>query len=180
MLSAILYVGKDGFTGNELAAILREKFALPKTTFKAQSFAYQQLQSLIKKGVITKKRKKGANQYVYGKTKHFESRLEKVKLIQPLTLRSYYCSSKVEEDTCSNFVINRDENLKLKIILHQYEAKLAQLIGEKEVYEDFLFEFPAYEKEFKNLSNEVNKKVNMLIGKIGALERVIDRISDAR
>ena len=56
IFSAIYFVEKDYFTINDLALILTEQFLLQKTFFKAKAFAYNQIQNLVRKGLLKKKR----------------------------------------------------------------------------------------------------------------------------
>ena len=86
ILSAVMYLGKETFTGNEIAEILVEQFALPKTLFKAKAFTYQQLTLLIKKHALTKNKIKGAYQYEYSKAANFQDTVASVKLCQPGSL----------------------------------------------------------------------------------------------
>lgn len=57
IFSAIILIGKDNFTSNEVAKILIERFSLPKNYLKAKAFAYNQIQSLVRKGLLNKVRK---------------------------------------------------------------------------------------------------------------------------
>ena len=50
IFSAIIYIGKDNFTSNDVAQILIERFSLPKSYFKAKAFAYNQIQCLVREG----------------------------------------------------------------------------------------------------------------------------------
>ncbi len=82
IFSAIIYIGKDNFTSNDVAQILIERFSLPKSYFKAKAFAYNQIQCLVRKGLLSKVRKSGAYQYVYIQIRtlieKYSSELEKV------------------------------------------------------------------------------------------------------
>ncbi|PDO22688.1 hypothetical protein AWE24_21800, partial [Escherichia coli] len=62
IFSAIIHIGKDNFTSNDVAKILVERFSLPKTYRKAKAFAYNQTQYLVKKGLLNKVRKSGVYQ----------------------------------------------------------------------------------------------------------------------
>ncbi len=82
IFSAIIYIGKDNFTSNDVAQILIERFSLPKSYFKAKAFAYNQIQCLVRKGLLSKVRKSGAYQYVYSVTSEFNVVKESVELIE--------------------------------------------------------------------------------------------------
>ena len=82
IFSAIIYIAKDNFTSNDVAQILIERFSLPKSYFKAKAFAYNQIQCLVRKGLLSKVRKSGAYQYVYSVTSEFNVVKESVELIE--------------------------------------------------------------------------------------------------
>ncbi len=81
IFSAIIYIGKDNFTSNEVAKILIERFSLPKNYLKAKAFSYNQIQGLVRKGLLNKVRKLGAYQYLYSATSEFNVVKENVELI---------------------------------------------------------------------------------------------------
>ncbi|MXD46826.1 hypothetical protein FQ011_24080, partial [Escherichia coli] len=82
IFSAIIYIAKDNFTSNDVAQILIERFSLPKSYFKAKAFAYNQIQSLVRKGLLNKVRKTDVYQYLYSVTAEFNVAIECVKLIE--------------------------------------------------------------------------------------------------
>ncbi len=82
IFSAIIYIGKDNFTSNEVAKILIERFSLPKNYLKAKAFAYNQIQGLVRKRLLNKVRKLGAYQYLYSATSEFNVVKENVELIE--------------------------------------------------------------------------------------------------
>ena len=82
IFSAIIYIAKDNFTSNDVAQILIERFSLPKSYFKAKAFAYNQIQCLVRKGLLSKVRKSGAYQYVYSVTSEFNVIKKSVELIE--------------------------------------------------------------------------------------------------
>ncbi|ENW8633906.1 hypothetical protein ACFMQ2_004907, partial [Escherichia coli] len=70
------------FTSNDVAKILVERFSLPKTYRKAKAFSYNQIQYLVKKGLLNKVRKSGVYQYLYSITSEFNIAKENVQLIE--------------------------------------------------------------------------------------------------
>lgn len=82
IFSAIIHIGKDNFTSNDVAIILVERFSFPKTYLKAKAFAYNQIQCLVKKGLLNKVRKSGVYQYLYSATSEFNIAMENVQLIE--------------------------------------------------------------------------------------------------
>lgn len=77
-----------------------------------------------------------------------------------------------------------DEILKnsfaIKLHRHKirYETELAQLIGEKEAFDEIITEFPGHELEFATISDDLNKQVIRLMGKINAIGRIKSQISE--
>ncbi|MGO0080670.1 hypothetical protein ACTJN2_08955, partial [Citrobacter freundii] len=88
IFSAIIYIGKDNFTSNDVAKILIERFSLPKTYLKAKAFTYNQIQYLVRKGLLNKVRKTGVYQYLYSTTSEFNIAIESVELLEA-TPRSF-------------------------------------------------------------------------------------------
>ena len=84
MFSAIIYIGKDNFTSNDVAKILIERFSLPKTYLKAKAFTYNQIQYLVRKGLLRKVRKTGVYQYLYSTTSEFNAAMKSVELIEAI------------------------------------------------------------------------------------------------
>jgi predicted transcriptional regulator len=80
IFSAIIHIGKDNFTSNDVAKILIERFSLPKTYLKAKAFAYNQIQCLVRKGLLNKVRKSGVYQYLYSATPEFNVAMENVEI----------------------------------------------------------------------------------------------------
>ncbi|KFD02077.1 hypothetical protein GRPL_05196 [Raoultella planticola ATCC 33531] len=60
----------------------------------------------------------------------------------------------------------------------RYETELAQVIGEKEVFDEIIIDFPEHELEFMTISDELNKQAFRLMGKISAIGRIKNQISE--
>lgn len=177
ILSAVMYLGKETFTGNEIAEILVEQFALPKTLFKAKAFTYQQLTLLIKKHALTKNKIKGAYQYEYSKAANFQDTVASVKLCQPGSL------SASQDDDHGLSAYKRPEGdssgtvLKLKSVQKKYEHALSQVIGEKNAYEELINDLPEHKAEFLSLLNTLKSQESRLIGKLLVLNKFIKNYS---
>lgn len=161
IFSAIIYIGKDNFTSNEVAKILIERFSLPKNYLKAKAFAYNQIQSLVRKGLLNKVRKLGAYQYLYSATSEFNVVKESVELIEaPQNKPCQIISS-----TASY------EHGNVESLIEKYSSELEKVLGAKEIYEELIIAVPSRENEFRKLSLEqekkhikINEKINTLIG----------------
>lgn len=165
IFSAIILIGKDNFTSNEVAKILIERFSLPKTYLKAKAFSYNQIQSLVRKGLLNKVRKTGVYQYLYSVTSEFNFAIECVELIEA-TPKSFcqLVSSATNHE-------HRNVNIQIKSLIEKYSSELAKVSGAKEIYEELIVAVPSRENEFRKLSLEqekkhikINEKINTLIG----------------
>ncbi|MEB7634805.1 hypothetical protein NGB50_22495 [Escherichia coli] len=161
IFSAIIYIGKDNFTSNEVAKILIERFSLPKNYLKAKAFAYNQIQSLVRKGLLNKVRKLGAYQYLYSATSEFNVVKESVELIE--------APQKIISSTASYEHGNVD--IQIRSLIEKYSSELEKVLGAKEIYEELIIAVPSRENEFRKLSLEqekkhikINEKINTLIG----------------
>ncbi|HAW1953431.1 TPA: hypothetical protein JLN94_001841 [Escherichia coli] len=165
IFSAIIYIGKDNFTSNEVAKILIERFSLPKNYLKAKAFAYNQIQSLVRKGLLNKVRKLGAYQYLYSATSEFNVVKESVELIEAPKKNS---SQLVLSATSHEY---RNVNIQIRTLIEKYSSELEKVLGAKEIYEELIIAVPSRENEFRKLSLEqekkhikINEKINTLIG----------------
>ena len=158
IFSAIYFAEKDYFTINDLALILIEQLSLQKTFFKAKAFAYNQIQNLVRKGLLNKVRKKGINQYLYSKTSDFHTAIEDIDLIDvgttPLQL----------------LIKNKNKE----------SSELERISGALEIYQELMIVMPNMKKEFKQLSIEqqrkyirTNEKINTLMKIVGKPYRMI-------
>lgn len=165
IFSAIIYIGKDNFTSNDVAQILIERFSLPKNYLKAKAFAYNQIQCLVRKGLLSKVRKSGAYQYVYSVTSEFNVVKESVELIEVPQKNS--CQL-VLSATSHEY---RNVNIQIRTLIEKYSSELEKVSGAKEIYEELIVAVPSRENEFRKLSLEqekkhikINEKINTLIG----------------
>ena len=160
IFSAIIYIGKDNFTSNDVAKILIERFSLQKTFFKAKAFTYNQIQRLVRNGLLSKVRKVGVYQYSYSTTSKFNVAIESVDLIEATSSSSCQLVSSATSN----------ENIKIESLIEKYSSELAKVTGAKEIYEELIIAVPSREDEFRKLSFEqekkhikINEKINTLI-----------------
>lgn len=165
IFSAIIYIGKDTFTSNDVAKILIERFSFPKTYLKAKAFTYNKIQHLVRKGLLNKVRKTGAYEYLYSTTSEFNVAIEYVELIEatPGTFCQLVSSAINHEHS--------NVNIQIKSLIEKYSSELAKVSGAKEIYEELIIAVPSRENEFRKLSLEqekkhikINEKINTLIG----------------
>lgn len=168
IFSAITYIGRKNFTSNDLAKILIERFYLQKTLFKAKAFAYNQLQVLVKRGLLTKTRQKGLYQHLYSETPNFRTAIIDVELLDaaPYLMTDYITSDESKVD--------KNINNTLKCLINKYTNELEKISGAKEVYDELCLEVPNREKEFKMLSFEQERKSIRINEKINILIKIID------
>ncbi|HAS0838898.1 MULTISPECIES: hypothetical protein [Enterobacteriaceae] len=172
IFSAIYFVEKDYFTINDLALILTEQFLLQKTFFKAKAFAYNQIQNLVRKGLLNKKRKKGINQYLYSKTSDFHTAIENIDLIHVgITPLQLHVENKNKES---------NTNVRLVGLIDKYSSELERISGALEIYQELMTVMPDMKNEFKQLSIEqerkyirTNEKINTLMKIVGKPYRMI-------
>ncbi|EGZ3993929.1 TPA: hypothetical protein ACN5MR_004101 [Salmonella enterica] len=164
IFSAITHIGKDNFTSNDVAKILVERFSLPKTYLKAKAFAYNQIQCLVKKGLLNKVRKSGVYQYLYSATSEFNIAMENVQLIEVSQKTSRQLSSATSHE-------HSNVNIQIRSLIEKYSSELEKVSGAKEIYEELIIAVPSRENEFRKLSLEqekrhikINEKINTLIG----------------
>ena len=165
IFSAIIYIAKDNFTSNDVAQILIERFSLPKSYFKAKAFAYNQIQCLVRKGLLSKVRKSGAYQYVYSVTSEFNVVKESVELIEaPQNKPCQIISSTASYE-------HGNVDIQIRSLIEKYSSELEKVLGAKEIYEELIIAVPSRENEFRKLSLEqekkhikINEKINTLIG----------------
>lgn len=164
IFSAIIYIGKDNFTSNDVAKILIERFSLQKTFFKAKAFTYNQIQRLVRNGLLSKVRKVGVYQYSYSTTSKFNVAIESVDLIEATSSSSCQLVSSATSNENSNV------NIKIESLIEKYSSELAKVTGAKEIYEELIIAVPSREDEFRKLSFEqekkhikINEKINTLI-----------------
>ncbi|EOH9011354.1 hypothetical protein QBC30_001074 [Citrobacter freundii] len=165
IFSAIIYIGKDNFTSNDVAKILIERFSLPKTYLKAKAFTYNQIQYLVRKGLLNKVRKTGVYQYLYSTTSEFNIAIESVELLEATPRSFCQLVSSATSHEHSNV------NIQIKSLIEKYSSELAKVSGAKEIYEELIVAVPSRENEFRKLSLEqekkhikINEKINTLIG----------------
>ncbi|QMN67501.1 hypothetical protein HVW65_11210 [Citrobacter freundii] len=164
IFSAIIHICKDNFTSNDVAKILVERFSLPKTYRKAKAFSYNQIQYLVKKGLLNKVRKSGVYQYLYSITSEFNIAKENVQLIEVSQKTSLQFSSATSHE-------HSDVNIQIRSLIEKYSSELEKVSGAKEIYEELIIAVPSRENEFRKLSLEqdrrhikINEKINTLIG----------------
>ncbi|EKR1400453.1 TPA_asm: hypothetical protein G4Y03_004557, partial [Salmonella enterica subsp. enterica serovar Javiana] len=151
IFSAIIHIGKDNFTSNDVAKILVERFSLPKTYLKAKAFAYNQIQCLVKKGLLYKVRKSGVYQYLYSATSEFNIAMENVQLIEVSQKTSRQLSSATSHE-------HSDVNIQIRSLIEKYSSELEKVSGAKEIYEELIIAVPSRESEFRKLSLEQDKR----------------------
>lgn len=164
IFSAIIYIGKDNFTSNDVAQILIERFLLPKSCLKAKAFAYNQIQCLVRKGLLNKIRKSGVYQYLYSATSEFNIAMKNVQLIEATEIISYQLLSDVNHE-------RNNLNVQIRSLIEKYSSELVKVAGAKEIYDELIIAVPSRENEFRKLSLEqdkkhikINEKINTLIG----------------
>lgn len=167
IFSAINFVEKDYFTINDLAHILIEQFSLQKTIFKAKAFAYNQIQSLVRKGLLNKVREKGIYQYLYSKTSDFDIVIENIDLIN------------VGTNTSDRLMIkkNNENNIKgmLVDLIDKYSGELERISGKLEIYQELMIVMPNMKKEFKQLSVEQQRKYIRINEKVNTLTKIVGK-----
>ncbi|HIA0883796.1 TPA: hypothetical protein ACWOYP_003118 [Salmonella enterica subsp. enterica] len=175
IFSAIIYIGKDNFTSNEVAKLLIERFSLPKTYLKAKAFTYNQIQYLVRKGLLNKVRKTGVYQYLYSTTSEFNAAIECVGLIEATPNPSCQLFSNATNHEHNNI------NIQITSLIEKYSSQLAKVSGAKEIYEELIVAVPSRENEFRRLSLEqekkhikINEKINTLIRIANESEQMIE------
>ncbi|MFW5410509.1 hypothetical protein [Pectobacterium brasiliense] len=176
--AAIKKVDRDSFTVNEIASIVVGEFLVKKNAGNARNFVYHQFQKMIKKGLLVRKKMKSINQFEYTLTKQFFNIVSE--------MRSSSLLLKFESESLNNELKTNgtDEILKksyaIKLNRHRirYETELAHVIGEKEAFDEIITDFPEHKLEFTTISDELNKQVFRLMGKINAIGRIKSQISD--
>ncbi|EAW0430942.1 hypothetical protein FGP38_21700, partial [Salmonella enterica] len=141
IFSAIIHIGKDNFTSNDVAKILVERFSLPKTYQKAKAFAYNQIQCIVKKGLLNKTRKSGVYQYSYSITSEFNIAKENVQLIEVSPKTSLQLSNATSHE-------HSDVNIQIRSLIEKYSSELEKVSGAKEIYEELIIAVPSRENEF--------------------------------
>lgn len=164
IFSAIIHIGKDNFTSNDVAKILVERFSLPKTYLKAKAFSYNQIQCLVKAGLLNKVRKSGVYEYLYSATSEFNIAMENVHLIEVTKKSSLQLTSATSHE-------HSNVNIQIRSLIEKYSSELEKVSGAKEIYEELIIVVPSRENEFRKLSLEqerkyikINEKINTLIG----------------
>ena len=173
ILAAIIYAERASFTGNELTSILIEKFALPKNICQAKAFTYNKLQSLMKKGLLTKHRVPGIHQYKYITTEAFQEYASRINY--PRKGEAAYAFSAMSLKSRKPESLPASASKKLSFFLKKCETDLAQITGEQEIYAALLNELPGHETELRAQHDELNIRARRLMGKINALERIISQ-----
>ncbi|MEG6015517.1 hypothetical protein UXP77_07105 [Enterobacter hormaechei] len=164
IFSAIIFIGKDNFTSNDVARILIERFSLPKCYLKAKAFAYNQMQCLVRKGLLNKVRKSGVYQYLYSATSEFNVAKENVQLIEATQKTSCQLLSATDHE-------HTNVNIQISSLIEKYSSELEKISGAKEIYDELIIAVPSREDEFRKLSLEqerkhikIKEKINTLIG----------------
>lgn len=164
IFSAINFVEKDYFTINDLAHILIEQLSLQKTFFKAKAFAYNQIQSLVRKGLLNKIREKGIYQYLYSKTSDFDIAIESIDLIDRGT-------------NTSRLLIIKENNIKGTLVglIDKYSSELERISGKMEIYQELMIIMPNMKTEFKQLSIEQQRKYIRTNEKVNTLMKIVGK-----
>ncbi|EFN8442254.1 hypothetical protein EBP70_21355, partial [Escherichia coli O119] len=152
IFSAIIYIGEDKFTSNDIAKILIERFSFPKNLLKAKAFSYNQIQYLVRKGLLNKVRKLGVYQYLYSATSEFNVEKENVELIEATHKTSCQLVSSATSHERSNV------NIQIRSLIEKYSSELEKISGAKEIYEELIIAVPSREDEFRKLCLEQEKK----------------------
>ncbi|EOZ1393643.1 hypothetical protein SOP92_01990 [Enterobacter ludwigii] len=167
IFSAINFVEKDDFTINDLAHILIENLSLQKTFFKTKAFAYNQIQSLVRKGLLNKVRKKGIYQYLYSKTSDFYFAIENIDLIDVGTNNSHF------------LIVNKNQESDIKgtlvDLIDKYSSELERISGTLEIYQELMMVMPNMKKEFKQLSVEQQRRYIRTNEKINTLKKIVGK-----
>ncbi|EPY5270488.1 hypothetical protein ACXDTF_002178 [Klebsiella pneumoniae] len=169
IFSAIIYLGRNNFTSSDIANVLIKQFLLQKTLFKAKAFSYNQLQILVKRGLLTKKRQKGIYQHLYSVTSAFTAAIVNVELIDEASSLTVHTTT---SNDCKN---NEDINSTVKFLINKYTDELEKISGAKEVYDELSIEVPARQREFRQLSFEQEKKYIRINEKINTLLTIADK-----
>ena len=168
MFSAIIFADINNFTSNDIAKILVDHFRIPKTHFKAKAFTYSQLQILVKRGLLTKTKRKGDYQHLYSVTSAFQPSVKNVELID---IQSHF------QLVSDEVKISNDIKLTLKCMINKYTNELEKISGAKEIYDELCIKVPCREQEFKKLSSEQDRKYIRVNEKINTLMNIIDKPS---
>ncbi|MBS4397564.1 hypothetical protein GNP10_04680 [Escherichia coli] len=171
IFSAIIHIGKDNFTSNDVAIILVERFSLPKTYLKAKAFAYNQIQCLVKKGLLNKVRKSGVYQYLYSATSELNIAMENVQLIEATQKTSRQFSS---ANSSANSYEHNNVNIQIRTLIEKYSSELEKISGAKEIYEELIIAVPCRGNEFRKLSLEQDKKHIKINEKINTLIEIVN------
>ncbi|MHC0639322.1 hypothetical protein [Klebsiella pneumoniae] len=176
--AAIKKADRDSFTVNEIASIVVGEFLVKKNAGNARTFVYHQFQKMTKKGLLVRKKMKSINQFEYTLTNQF------LEIASEMWGSASFLKSQTESLNNELKASNTDEVLKnsyaMKLNRHRirYETELAQVIGEKEVFDEIIIDFPEHELEFMTISDELNKQAFRLMGKISAIGRIKNQISE--
>ncbi|ACI12267.1 TPA: hypothetical protein MHS45_15690 [Klebsiella pneumoniae] len=133
---------------------------------------------MTKKGLLVRKKMKSINQFEYTLTNQF------LEIASEMWGSASFLKSQTESLNNELKASNTDEVLKnsyaMKLNRHRirYETELAQVIGEKEVFDEIIIDFPEHELEFMTISDELNKQAFRLMGKISAIGRIKNQISE--
>lgn len=168
IFSAIVYVGKDNFTSNDLAKILIDNFSLQKTFSKAKAFTYNQIQNLVNRGLLKKVKQEGIYQYLYSTTPEFDYAMGCVDLINPV--------SKISSHEVKHSTHKTNDEIKkiLKALIDKYTGELEKISGAKEIYEELIVIVSERGNEFRKLSVEQGKKHIRMSEKINTLSNILD------
>lgn len=168
IFSAIIYIGRNNFTSNDIAKILIERFSLQKTFFKAKAFTYNQIQHLVRKGLLDKVRRKGVYQYLYSTTPEFNVAIKCIDLIEERPSESYEL---ITNETSSE---RKNVNTTIKSLISKYSSELEKISGAKEIYEELILAVPSRENEFRQLSIEQEKNRIRTNEKLNTLMKIVN------
>ncbi|MHA0866594.1 hypothetical protein ACR9HT_20045 [Enterobacter wuhouensis] len=147
------------FTVNELAHYLLDGLDGFIDEKKTKSYVYAHLRRLQLAGILTRKKQLKVMQYEYSKTE------------------LYYLDGVGSADDHPD-----PDFYKLTLIFEQqkmrYEMELNQAIGEKDVLEDLRPALNNLKADFTGLFHEIDKKVQILTGKISAVDKLYSQISN--
>ena len=121
---------------------------------------------------------KNINQFEYTLTKQFFNIASEMNSSASfLNFQSGSLNNELK-DNGTDEILKKSYAIKLNRHKIRYETELAQVIGEKEAFDEIITDFPGHELEFATISDELNKQVFRLMGKINAIGRIKSQISE--
>jgi hypothetical protein len=151
----------DKFTTSDVRSAY---FALKKDptldSAEVRRMIYAELMKLVKKGWLERNIPKQKGLTRFKKTVHFDAKSLPVKPIALLHISDDY---------------SIDEHKKLSAKLNYYKSELLLSLGESEAYKEIYLELPDLAEEIQPKYNSARENSTKLLGKIKAIETIIEQ-----